>query len=73
MLVLSRKRDTAVRIGSNIEVKVLSIRNRRVKLGIEAPGSVRIWRDELCRGDPGPAEQEHESIRGDEQVQIQKT
>lgn len=73
MLVLSRKPDTAVRIGPNIEVKVLSIRNRQVKLGIEAPGSVRIWRDELCRGDPKPLEEEHESISADEQAQMQKT
>ena len=48
MLVLSRKRDTAVRIGPNVEVKVLSIRNRQVKLGIDAPNGVRIWRDEIC-------------------------
>ena len=47
MLVLSRKRDTAVRIGPNIEVKVLSIRNGQVKLGIDAPNGVRIWRDEI--------------------------
>ncbi len=53
MLVLSRKLDTAIRIGPNIEVKVLSIRNRQVKLGIEAPSNVRIWRYELCRGAPG--------------------
>ena len=47
MLVLSRKRDTAVRIGRNIEIKVLAIRNRRVKLGIDAPSGVRIWREEI--------------------------
>lgn len=52
MLVLSRRRNTSIHIGSNIEVKILSIRNRQVKLGIEAPGSVRIWRDELCRSRP---------------------
>ena len=48
MLVLSRKHDTAVRIGPNIEVKVLSIRNGQVKLGIGAPNGVRIWRGEIC-------------------------
>ncbi len=47
MLVLSRDCETAVRIGPNIRVKVLSIRKHRVKLGIEAPGSVRVWREEL--------------------------
>jgi len=68
MLVLSRKRGTAVRIGPNIEVKVLSIRNRQVKLGIEAPSSVRVWRDELCRGDPRLLGRENETISADKQV-----
>lgn len=73
MLVLSRKRQTAVRIGPNIEVKVLSIRNGQVKLGIDAPTGVRIWRDELCRGAPGLLEEENENISADEQSQVQKT
>ena len=73
MLVLSRKPDTAVRIGSNIEVKVLSIRNRQVKLGIDAPSSVRIWRDELRRAVPGLLEDENDNISADEQAQVQKT
>ena len=48
MLVLSRKHDSAVHIGSDIKVKVLSIKRQTVKLGIEAPESVRVWRDELA-------------------------
>ena len=73
MLVLSRKRDMAVGIGPNIEVKVPSIRNRQVKLGIEAPSNVRIWRDELCRGDPGLLVEENRNINPDEQAQVRKT
>ena len=46
MLVLSRDRDTVVRIGADIKVKVLSIRKQRVKLGIDAPSDVRVWREE---------------------------
>ncbi|HYW79136.1 MAG TPA: response regulator [Thermoguttaceae bacterium] len=48
MLVLSRDRDTAIRIGTDVKVKVLSIRKQRVKLGIEAPQDVRVWRDEMA-------------------------
>ena len=48
MLVLSRKQDSAIHIGSDIKVKVLSIKRQSVKLGIEAPESVRVWRDELA-------------------------
>ena len=47
MLVLSRDCDTAVRIGNGIRIKVLSIRRQRVKLGVEAPRDVRIWREEV--------------------------
>jgi carbon storage regulator CsrA len=48
MLVLSRDRDSAVHIGSDITVKVLSIRRNNVKLGIEAPRTVPVWRNELA-------------------------
>jgi carbon storage regulator CsrA len=47
MLVLSRKSDDSIVIGSEIEVTVLSVNNNRVKLGIRAPGHVRIVRSEL--------------------------
>jgi carbon storage regulator CsrA len=47
MLVLSRKRDTSVVIGSDIEVRVLSIRRGAVKLGINAPPEVLVRRNEL--------------------------
>ena len=72
MLVLSRRSDTAIQIGRHIKVTVLSIRNRQVKLGIEAPSSVRIWRDELCRGDPGLLEDENENTNAEERVHIQQ-
>lgn len=47
MLVLSRDCDTAVKIGNGIRIKVLSIRRQRVKLGVEAPKDVRVWREEV--------------------------
>ncbi|MBN2476092.1 MAG: response regulator [Pirellulales bacterium] len=49
MLVLSRDCDTVVRIGPDIRVKVLSIRRQRVKLGIDAPKEIRVWREEVLR------------------------
>jgi len=48
MLVLTRNRDSGIHIGSDITVKVLSIKRTTVRLGIEAPKSVRVWRDELA-------------------------
>ena len=47
MLVLSRKTDESIHIGSDIVVKVSSIAGNRVKLAIEAPRDVPIRRSEL--------------------------
>ncbi len=47
MLVLSRKNDECIYIGSHIKVKVISCEDGRVKLGIDAPPSVKIHREEI--------------------------
>ena len=49
MLVLSRHAGESFRIGGNIEITVLDVRAGTVKIGIEAPRSVRIFRSELER------------------------
>lgn len=49
MLVLTRKANEGVVIGENIKVKVLSVDGEKVRLGIEAPVSLRIFREELIR------------------------
>jgi carbon storage regulator len=45
MLVLARKSNELIRIGDHITVKVISIRNGQVKLGIDAPRELRVTRD----------------------------
>lgn len=47
MLVLSRRCDMGICIGSDITIKVLGIQKRQVKLGIEAPSGLSVWREEL--------------------------
>ncbi|MGG7619645.1 carbon storage regulator CsrA [Bacillus coreaensis] len=47
MLVLTRKIGETVKIGDNIEVTILSIKNDQVKIGINAPKEVDILRKEL--------------------------
>lgn len=47
MLVLSRKLDESIVIDGNIEVTVLAVQGRRVKLGIRAPGEISIRRQEI--------------------------
>jgi carbon storage regulator len=49
MLVLSRKVDEQIIIGDNLRITVVSIRGHQVRLGFEAPPSVSIFREELCR------------------------
>ena len=53
MLVLSRKENEKIRVGENIEVTVLDIIGRKVRLGFSAPGDVRIIRHELIDQWPG--------------------
>ena len=51
MLVLSRKVGERIRIGDEVVVTVLAIVGSRVRLGIEAPSSVSILREELVARD----------------------
>jgi len=51
MLVLTRKTDEFVRIGDNILVRVLGVKGRVVRLGIEAPADISILRGELSTFD----------------------
>lgn len=47
MLVLSRKVGERVIIGDDVELVVLSIEGDQIKLGIEAPRHVQIFRKEV--------------------------
>ena len=49
MLVLTRKINETIVIGENIRVTIMAIRDRTVRLGIEAPQEVAIVREELVR------------------------
>lgn len=72
MLVLSRKEGQAIEIpGEAITVRVLSIRGNRAQIGIDAPGHVRVVREEILfqdssaerpsPGNPAPRDQVHRS------------
>lgn len=51
MLVLTRRLDESIVIGDGIVVKVISVRGAGdqavVRLGIDAPSTVRVWRKEV--------------------------
>ena len=47
MLVLTRKKDQALVIGDDIAITVLDIQGDQIRLGVEAPKNVKIFRKEL--------------------------
>jgi len=61
MLVLSRKQDSSINIGSEVVITILGIRGSHVKVGIEAPEAIQIWRSEVA-----PRDQVTPYIRGAE-------
>ena len=52
MLVLTRKMGEAICIGDHVEVRVVEMRGRKVRLAIEAPYEIVVRRKELA---PRPA------------------
>ena len=49
MLVLTRKLGEVIRVGDSVTVRVLEVRGNQVRLGVEAPAEVRIYREEVYR------------------------
>ena len=49
MLILSRKPGESLNINEEIEIKIIEINGDKVKIGISAPGNVKILRSELCQ------------------------
>ena len=47
MLVLTRKANQSIMIGDAIEVSVLSVLGEKVRLGIQAPRDVPVFRKEV--------------------------
>lgn len=47
MLALSRKENESIMIGNDIEITILEVKGEQVKLGITAPKSVPIYREEV--------------------------
>ncbi len=47
MLILSRKKDESIIIGDNIEISIVDIKGDHVKLGINAPKDVKVYRQEV--------------------------
>ena len=65
MLVLTRKSNQSIMIGDDIEVSVLAIMGEKVRIGIEAPRSVPVFRKEVyieIQQDRGASEDDAEEV-----------
>ena len=49
MLVLTRKLGEVIRVGETVTVRVLEVKGNQVRLGVDAPADVRIYREEIYR------------------------
>ncbi len=47
MLALSRKKGEAIVLNNNIEITVLEIKGEQIKLGINAPKEIPVYRKEI--------------------------
>jgi carbon storage regulator len=65
VLVLTRKSNQSIMIGDDIEVSVLAIMGEKVRIGIEAPRSVPVFRKEVyveIQQDRGRSEGDAEEV-----------
>ncbi len=47
MLILSRKVDEKIKIGNDITLTIIEVKGDQVKVGVEAPKNVKVFRQEV--------------------------
>ena len=65
MLVLTRKSNQSIMIGDDIEISVLAVMGEKVRIGIEAPRSVPVFRREVyveIQEDQDDTEEDREEV-----------
>ena len=68
MLVLTRKSNQSIMIGDDIEISVLAIMGEKVRIGIEAPRSVPVFRHEVYL----EIQEDRETSRGTGRTSIER-
>lgn len=63
MLILSRKANESIIIDDHIRITVASVRGKYVRIGIEAPGDVGVFREELILNANSPAKSAPRAIK----------
>ena len=49
MLILTRRHGEAIVVGGDVVITVLGARGQQIRIGIEAPKSVKVLREEVYR------------------------
>lgn len=63
MLVLTRRLGESITIGDNVKIVIVDVDGNQVKIGIEAPRSVEVYREELyekIKGHAFPSKSNHQ-------------
>ena len=47
MLILSRKTNEKIMIGEDISVSIIEVRGDQVRIGVDAPKTVKVFRQEV--------------------------
>ncbi len=66
MLIISRKIDEKIKIGDDIEIVIVDINKGQVKIGINAPKNVPIFREELIENI------KNENKKANKEIEIEK-
>ncbi len=66
MLALARKVNQSIMIGNDVEVTLLEIKGDQIKIGINAPKSVPIYRKEIF------AQIQEENVSAGQEVDVSK-
>lgn len=72
MLVLTRKVNQSIMIGDDIEVSVLGVSGEKVRIGISAPRSVPVHREEIYLEIVAEREAEGRSYQADVDAALQQ-
>jgi carbon storage regulator len=70
MLVLTRKIGEQIVIGDDIKIKIVEVKGKQVRVGIEAPRSVEVNREEIYKQKNAHKESDSEIFNLE---QLQKT
>jgi len=71
LLVLTRKSNQSIMIGDEIEISVLSVMGEKVRIGIQAPRDVPVFRKEVYLEIQRERQQPAAGVEGDGRVRAE--